>query len=216
MPALSHCRERPPSSWSQSAIAFVGAVQTGRVVIVITGPIASGKSTIANALAAELRDGGVRAVVIDLDVVHDELIAEGAPADDDAWTVARRRAAAATNALASDGIDVVIAEGSYNLPSAREAFDRHLVDGANPVYVRLEVSYEEALRRAQGDPTRGRSREPGFLRAHFAAHAAVLAAAPSTDIVIDTERTTATVAAATIVDLVRPAVDRSTRRPDAT
>ncbi len=215
MPTLSHSVERRPSSWFRHGVAIGGWSRLDGVVIVITGPIASGKSTIAKALAAALIDAGVRAAVIDLDVVHDEVVADGAPADDDAWTSARRRAAAATNALASDGVDVVIAEGSYNRPGDREAFDRELRVGTSPVYIALRVSYEGALRRARGDPTRGRSRDASFLAAHFASRAAVLAAPPATDIVIDTERTTAAAAAAMIVDLVRPVVDRTTRRSDA-
>ena len=97
---------------------------------------------------------------------------------------------------------VVIAEGSFNLPSDRAAFVRQLRPGSGLVFVTLLVSFDEALRRAQGDPTRGRSRDPQFLAAHFAARREVLAAAPATDIVIDTERTTAQAAAETIARLV--------------
>jgi adenylylsulfate kinase-like enzyme len=185
----------------------VPAVQTWGVIIVITGPIASGKSTVAQALAADLVRAGVRVSVIDLDVVHAELIAGATEAGDEAWAEARRRTAMMADALASDGIDVVIAEGSFNLPSDRNAFDQNLVDGGRPVYVTLEVSFDEALRRAKGDPTRDRSRDAEFLAAHFEARRAVLATVPATDIVIDTERTTASIAATTITDLVRAARD---------
>ena len=65
-------------------------------------------------------------------------------------------------------------------------------------------SFVVALARAQADPTRGRSQDPGFLGSHFAARREVLAAVPVTDIVIDTERTTARDAAKTIARLVGP------------
>jgi predicted kinase len=171
------------------------------VVIVITGPIASGKSTVARELARELERRGVRTAVIDLDLVHDEL-ATGSTSDDASWSQARRRAASAANAYLEDGVAVVIAEGSFNAPSDREAFAADIRAIDPPVYVTLQVSFDEALRRARGDPTRGRSRDPRFLGSYFATWQEHLAAAPATDILIDTERTTAAAAAATIARAV--------------
>jgi adenylylsulfate kinase-like enzyme len=180
------------------------AVQTRSVVIVITGPIASGKSTVARELARELELNDVRAEVIDLDLVHDRLTANGSTFDDSTWTRARRETATAANAFLEDGVAVVIADGSFNVPSDRAALARHVRPSSRLVFVTLQVSVEEALRRAQGDSTRGRSRDRLFLGSHFAARHDVLAAVPATDIVIDTERTTATAAAATIARLVGP------------
>jgi adenylylsulfate kinase-like enzyme len=174
------------------------------VVIVITGPIASGKSTVARELARKLGLADVQAAVIDLDLVHDQLIAIGSPSDDSTWTLARREAATVANAFREDGLAVVIADGSFNLPSDRAAFAQHLRPGLGLVFVTLQVSFDGALRRVQGDPTRGRSRDPQFLASHFVARRDVLAAPPATDIVIDTERTTATAAADTIARLVGP------------
>ena len=51
--------------------------QTQHTVIVITGPIASGKSTVARALFHELAGLDVRAAVIDLDLIEDMLTADG-------------------------------------------------------------------------------------------------------------------------------------------
>jgi adenylylsulfate kinase-like enzyme len=178
--------------------------QTRDVVIVITGPIASGKSSVARELARTLGRVDVQAAVIDLDLVYDQLIATGSPPDESTWTLARRRAATLANAGREDGLAVVIAEGSFNVPSDRAAFADHLRPGSSLVFVTLQVSFDEALRRAQGDPTRGRSRDALFLASHFAARRDVLAATPATDIVIDTERTTAQAAAETIARLVGP------------
>ena len=173
------------------------------MVIVITGPIASGKSTVARELARELAGRDLQAHVIDLDLVHDELVANGSAADDAAWTLARRSLARVANALVSDGATVVIAEGSFNMPSDRAILREGLDESIEAVYVTLLVSFDEALRRAQGDPTRGRSRNPEFLGSHFAARRDALANPPGSDIVIDTKRTTATAIAATIARLVR-------------
>jgi len=174
------------------------------VVIVITGPIASGKSTVAGELARELAVAGVRATVIDLDLVYDGLISSGSTPDESTWALARHETARRANATLEAGVAVVIAEGSFNLQSDRAALTEQLRPGHDLVFVTLQVSFEEALRRAQADPTRGRSQEPGFLRDHFDARRDVLAAVPATDIVFDTERTTAKAAAKTIAGLVVP------------
>jgi hypothetical protein len=84
-------------------------------------------------------------------------------------------------------VAVVIAEGSFNVPSDRAAFAQELRPSSSPVYVTLQVPFAEALRRAQGDPTRGRSRDPAFLRSHFAKRQGVLAAVPLSDLLIDTQ-----------------------------
>jgi adenylylsulfate kinase-like enzyme len=172
------------------------------MVIVITGPIASGKSTVAKELARSLDADGIRTAVIDLDLVHQELIATGSTADESIWAQARHRAAEAANAFSRDGVAVVIAEGSFNLPTDRAAFDEDLVGHSGPVYVTLQVSFAEALRRAQGDSTRGRSRDPVFLASYFTKWREALADLPATDLVIETERTTVEAAAATIARLI--------------
>jgi adenylylsulfate kinase-like enzyme len=173
------------------------------MVIVISGPVASGKSTIAQELARELERTSVRAAVIDLDLLYGMLTADGAKSDDAIWKLARRAAATLANTFLEEGVAVVIAEGSFNTPSDRAAFVQHLGASVDPIYVTLRVSFEEALRRAQSDLTRGLSRDPGFLGPYFAAVSQALATVPVTDIVIDTERTTATSAAAAIASLIR-------------
>jgi adenylylsulfate kinase-like enzyme len=175
------------------------------MMIVITGPIASGKSTVARALARMLGRGGVRAAVIDLDLVYDMLSTGESTSDDANWTLARRGAATLANRFREDGVAVVIAEGSYNRPADRAAFVGLLHADGDPVYVTLQVSFDEALRRAQGDPTRGVSRDPLVLGPYFTAISQVLASVPATDIIIDTERMTPSSVAAEIASHVLPA-----------
>ena len=146
----------------------------------------------------------VRAAVIDLDLVYDRLTTNGSPSDNSTWSVARRETATAANAFLEQGVAVVIADGSFNLPSDRATFTRHLRPNSGLAFVTLQVSFQEALRRAQADPTRGRSQDPLFLGPHFEARHDVLLAVPPTDIVIDTERTTAQAAAATIARFLGP------------
>ena len=170
----------------------------------ITGPIASGKSTVARALFHELAALDVRAAVIDLDLIEDMLTADGPKADPASWTLARRAAARLANGFLGDGVAVVIADGSYNRAIDRAAFEEHLEPAVSPLYVTLEVTYEEALRRAQGDPTRGVSRDPAFLGPYFEAARTASADRPDSDVVIDTESIAPADAAAEIVRTVRP------------
>jgi predicted kinase len=173
------------------------------VLIVITGPIASGKSTIAGELARELERAGRRVAVIDLDLVHDMLTTGGGRSDDASWAMARQAAASLANTFLETGIEVVVAEGSFSRPADRAAFTDHLDASAAPRFVTLRVSYEEALRRAQADPTRGRSRDPDFLRPYFATADREVAMTPPTDLVIDTEQVPAINAAVAIARFVR-------------
>jgi predicted kinase len=133
------------------------------------------------------------------------LIADGSMSDDSTWTLARRAMATLANTFLEEGVAVVIADGSFNRPSDRAILAQHLRTDAHPIYVTLRVSFEEALRRAQADPTRGRSQDPLVLAPYFAAVRPVLETIPATDVVIDTERTTPASAAARIGRLIRPA-----------
>jgi predicted kinase len=174
-----------------------------RVVVVITGPIASGKSTTARELARELERTGVPVAIIDLDDVHDRLVSDGRETDQVTWAVARREAATLANTFLTEGRAVVIAEGSFNTPGDRAEFSQYLDASVDPVYVTLRVSFEEALRRAQGDPTRGLSRDPAFLGRYFADMGQALPT-PVTDLVIETKWTSPPTAALSIARLVSP------------
>jgi len=175
-----------------------------RKVIVITGPIASGKSTIARELARDLGRAGLPVALIDLDVVHDTLGSDGQETNEAIWPLARREAATLANTFLAEGRAVVVAEGSFNTPGDRASFAQYLDTGVDPLYVTLRVSYEEALRRAQTDPTRGVSRDPAFLGRYFGAVGHGLETVPDTDLVIETERMSPTFAAAAIASLVTP------------
>jgi adenylylsulfate kinase-like enzyme len=185
------------------------------MVIVITGPIASGKSTVARELARELERTQVRVSVIDLDILHDRLVSDGSASDDATWALARHAAATHVNTFLEDGVTVVVAEGSFNAPDDRAAFIRHLAPIDEPLFVTLRVSYEEALRRAQDDPTRGRSRDPAFLGRYFSDVSQALETVPATDLVIDTEEMPARAAAAAIARRVRLSPSSLTRHGES-
>jgi adenylylsulfate kinase-like enzyme len=61
------------------------------LVVVITGPIASGKSTLGRAVAEEFKAVGTQAAVIDLDLMYEMLDpSRAAKTDETKWTQARR------------------------------------------------------------------------------------------------------------------------------
>jgi hypothetical protein len=99
------------------------------------------------------------------------------------WRAARRSAGAIAGLLLADGRDVVL-EGDFRTAAKRAELAIGLPDGVEPCWVTLRVGFEEALRRAQADPTRGLSRDPAILRAHYDEDEPGL----PDDLVLDTER----------------------------
>src|SRR6202171_1630965 len=85
-------------------------------LLVISGPIAAGKSTVAGALAAAFRDSGRTAAVGDLGRIY-MMFDDRPPMTDPRISLQARRAAAAlTDHFVLDGIELVIVE-------------RHLLEG---------------------------------------------------------------------------------------
>jgi adenylylsulfate kinase-like enzyme len=178
------------------------ARQNRSVLVVITGPIASGKSTLARAVARELEAHGVNAATVDLDLVYELFDPTGAPKTDPAkWTLARRVSARLADALLAEGVGVIV-EGEFLTAAERAEFEQALTSGDAPQFVNLRVPLELALQRAQRDPTRGLSRDPVFLRAHYEATAAAVRDAPSTDLALDTGVLAVSEAARTVAEWV--------------
>ena len=131
-------------------------------LVVLLGPIASGKSTLAAALARLLPS----CEVLDLDDVF-----FAAPSD--GWAAARAVQAAL---VAASGAEVVIAHGPLVLEELR-ACERRVV-------VSLTTTYDVALSRVAADDTRRFSKDPVFLRRTYDEFLAQPA-----DVVIDTTTT---------------------------
>jgi hypothetical protein len=138
------------------------------LVVLISGPIASGKSALSRVVAAQLEDAyGVASCVVDLDLVYEMLHPRRGPKDDDhLWTEARRIAGRLGSALLREGRSV-IAEGDFATDDALREFGSELPKEAVIRLVLLSVDFETALERARADPSRGVSRNRAFLSAHF-------------------------------------------------
>jgi adenylylsulfate kinase-like enzyme len=170
-------------------------------LIVISGPIAAGKSATARALAREVERRGKTAAAIDLDLVYEMLEHDGARKDDEQkWSRARQAAAALANRFAADGVEVVIVEGEFLTADDRRLLVDALDEAAEPRFVTLRVSFDEAVRRIDRDPTRTFSRDLVFLRRHYDEAEAAMRDAPASDLVLGAEGVPVDEVAAAIAD----------------
>jgi predicted enzyme related to lactoylglutathione lyase len=184
---------------------------TASRVLIISGPIASGKSTAARTLAADARAPGSAAAVVELDRMY-MMLDDGPLMSNSAISRRARRAAAAlVDHYVLDRIDLVIAEGDFWIASQRDEFTSRLSTGVAPVFVTLRVSVEEALRRVELDTTRRLSRIPEVLRRSHADFAAAPVIAG--DVTIDSTD----LSIAEVAGCLRSVVDgsESARMPDS-
>ena len=173
MPARCHDLPRWGKNWD--------------MVIVICGPIASGKSTVAKALAQLFEQQGFPAAAIDLDLVYEMLQTDGsAKASPTTWRRARRAAAGLTDVLLREGVAVVIAEGDFLTAEERAEYVDALESADQPLFATMRVSVDVALERVQGDASRGLSRDPDFLRGHYEQMEGAIHGRPESDLVVDT------------------------------
>src|SRR5258708_26158780 len=139
------------------------------IVVVITGPIASGKSTLGRAVAVELADRGRDSAVVDLDLVYEMLDPRRGPKTAEArWKDARRLAGKIAAGLSARRSAVVV-EGEFATDEQRLDFCEELPHESRASFVTLTVDFDEAWRRAMADPTRGDSKDKHFLAAHYRA-----------------------------------------------
>jgi energy-coupling factor transporter ATP-binding protein EcfA2 len=133
------------------------AVPERRLVLII-GPIASGKSTLAATLAGKLRSSGETVAVVGLDTVAEMAL----PTLSD-WTWAHEIHGQLVGAWLEKPIQTVIAEGP-GTPGEIELIMRHVGPDVRVRKVLITTAYETALARAAADPSRGLSKDPEFLR----------------------------------------------------
>lgn len=174
------------------------------MIIIITGPIASGKSAVARSLALEVERRGRAAAAIDMDLVYEMLEQPGVRKDDAAkWARTRRASAAFAEQLLLDGVEVAIVEGEL-LPAERTEFLGLLHPSRSPRFVTLRVSFECALARVNGDPTRTFSRDPAFLREHYESLQDAFAVTRAGELSVDTESASPEEIARAIADWALP------------
>ncbi len=167
------------------------------IVVVITGPIASGKSTLARAVAVELADRGTDSAVIELDLIYEMLDPSRRPKTDEAvWREARQLAGTIAAELGGQR-SAVIVEGEFATDGQRADLRNELLPMWQTSFVTLTVEFDVAWRRAVADPTRGISKDKDFLAAHYRA---LGNAQQADDLVLDTGNVSVSLAARSVAD----------------
>lgn len=126
-------------------------------LVLIIGPIAGGKSTLAAAQADHLRQEGRQVALVGLD----EIAAMALPTLPD-WQDAHTIHASVVGQWLRTSLDVVVAEGPESREQVQLVLDQ-MPAQAQVLRVIVTIDYEIALARAQADPTRGISKQPEFL-----------------------------------------------------
>lgn len=130
-------------------------------LVLLVGPQASGKSTVARALSEELRREGERVALVELDQ-----IAEMALPTLPSWDTAARIFAMVAGAWARADLTCVIAEGISSQDEVSILLDQ-VPMAAVMITVAMTTPFEAALPRAQADPTRRASRDRDWLAERY-------------------------------------------------
>jgi hypothetical protein len=133
-------------------------------LVVITGPVGAGKSTTGLALAQSLRRPDLAVAVIDLDQMYGFVRQQDGYGEPTAWVRARQGAAALANCLFTTGIAVVIVEGKFFTAEELGSLTAPIQSAVACSFFTLQLTYERSLERVQGDPLRGESKNPSFLK----------------------------------------------------
>ena len=130
---------------------------TPAVLVVVVGPIAAGKSTLAAEVGRRLRERGESVAVVGLDDVARMAL----PTLDWAW--AHEVHGQLVRAWLATPVGTVVAEGP-STPAELDQLVRCVPGDVGVLTVVLSTPWAVALERAVQDPGRGISRDPDFLR----------------------------------------------------
>jgi predicted kinase len=178
-------------------------------LVVVGGPIAAGKSTVAAAVAALLQDAGLWAAVVELDEIVASLRAPEGHWQR-SWEQARRAHAALVGGWLRSGVDVAVVDGPFHDSNEVALLLSEVPADTVTRWCWLDVAYDVARDRTAADPTRGLSRDPAFLRRAHDRVAALAAERPTPIWTFDTRVTPLeSVVAAIADDLLASTASRS-------
>lgn len=171
-------------------------------LVVVIGPIGSGKSTVARLLGERLVAAGLTVATPDVDDVV--FMGSGPPdAFETMWDRGRRVHGAVVGAWLRSGVDVVVAHGPAYTEDETAALMVDVPPDTPTTRVMLLAPYDVALGRVTDDPERGLSRDPAFLRSTHERFAALRPTIASCDHTFDTTMTTAEQIADELAAVVR-------------
>lgn len=168
-----------------------------RCLVVVLGPIAAGKSTVCGGLASRLQAAGQTTVVVGVDEV-----AAMAPAGLADWDFAHQVHGAVVAAWLGTPMDTVIADGSFFSRQETDWLMAGVSTEVRVVRVLLRASYPVALRRVTGDPARGLSKDPAFLRGVYERFERLRPGIDPCDLEFDADRVAAEVIADQVATVV--------------
>jgi len=172
-------------------------------LVIVAGPQASGKSTLASALSTEMRREDERVALVELD----QIAAMALPTLP-GWEAAHHIFETTVGLWARTDLTCVVAEGSGSADEVARLRQR-APEAAVVVVVAVTTSFDTAFARAQSDPTRGISKEHGFLSDVYRRWPDELARIEP-DLVIDTDQ----VALEEGIRGVRSAIETARHRED--
>jgi adenylylsulfate kinase-like enzyme len=135
-------------------------------LVILTGPIAAGKNTVADKLAQRLTGCGKTVVVADVDDVA-AMVARPGAAQVGLWFAAHEAHGALVGRWMRSNVEYVVVVGPIDSAEEQAALTRALPDDAAVLWVVIDAPVAVTFARAQADPERGLSRDPEF---HHAAH----------------------------------------------
>ena len=159
-------------------------------LVVISGPIASGKSTVSHALGSRFRASGRGVAVLDVDDVVDVVDTIGGFGDlnTESWHQAQVVHGELVGAWLCRSFDA-IAHGPFFERQEFDALLHAVPDGVEPRRVHLLATYEAALERVALDLSRGLSKDPALLRLTYDRVEVLLPTMPPSEWTFDTTAT---------------------------
>jgi hypothetical protein len=141
-------------------------------------------------LAEALRRFNLSVAVIDLDQMYGFVRQKEGYGELIAWERSRYGTAALATALFTTDMSVVIVDGEFFTEKELNTLLAPIPSTIKYHFFTLRLSYNYALERVQGDPSRGVSKDPTILRSLHDAFAQALSFLEEVSVVIDTDELT--------------------------